>query len=396
VMILLRVQSFYHPKKLVFGLNAINRIGQEANLIGGKKVLVVTDKFLEKMGVIDKVSGFLKDAGFDINVFNECEAEPRIEVHEKAKEVARSVKPDIVIGIGGGSNMDVAKTAAILANNVGDAIQYVGPPFGLFEKDRLPLILVPTTAGTGSEVTRFAVATVANEKRDMWFDPKLLCDTAIIDPMLTLTMPPKLTAATAIDALSHAIESILSRQANMIILLHALEAIKLISRYVRRAYLNGEDVEARYNLSMAATFAGIALCNAGAVLGHAVAFTFGAQHKIPHGVSVGIVLPYIMEYNLPLAQERLAEIAKAMGEETEKIPIRDAAKKAIIATKNLIESLEMPTCLKDVGIPKNEIDGMINRLLTKYKYVYETSNPCSVTEEKIRQMYEKIWGGFSD
>lgn len=390
---MIRIESFFSVKKIIFGLDALKEIGEEARNLGGKEILIITDKTLEKLGIIDKASTFLKDAGCNINVFNGCEAEPRIEAFEEAKEVVRSVKPDVVIGIGGGSNMDISKIAAILGTNEGDAIDCVGPPFGVFKKDGLPLILVPTTSGTGSEVTRFAVPIVANEKGDMWPDPKLMCDVAIIDPMLTVTMPPRLTASTAIDALSHAVESFLSRRANMMTVPYALEAIRLISTYVRRAYINGEDIEARYNLSMAATFAGISLCTAGVVLGHAVGNTLAAREKIPHGVSCGIALPYIMEYNMLVAQERLAEIARVMGEVTNGVATREAAAKAIIATKRLIESLEMPTCLKDVNVGEDRLEGMVDKLLTKYAYIYEGSNPSRVTREKITDMYRRMWEG---
>ncbi|MCD6538877.1 iron-containing alcohol dehydrogenase [Candidatus Bathyarchaeota archaeon] len=392
-----KIVDFYSVRNLVFGMNAIEELGERTKQ-HGRYALIITDKVLEKIGTVDKAIDSLKKADVKVEIFDECEAEPRLEIYERAKDAVRELKPEIVIGIGGGSNMDVSKVAAALATNEGDAIDYILPIPKEHEVEprrlkarRLPLILVPTTSGTGSEVTRWAVVTVKGKKWDFKGNVQFLCDNAIVDPMLASTMPPKLTASTGIDALSHAIEAVMSNSANFMSLPYSLKAIELISKYLRRAYVDGEDLEARYYMSMAATYAGVALCNVGVVLAHAIAYTFAAQHKIPHGVSCGIALPYAMEYNLPLIQDKLAKIGEAMGVEGGGDQ-RRKAKLAIAAVYNLLRDLGMPASLKEAGIGKNEIPSMIEDLLTVHTYLYP-KNPRKVEEESIRELYERMWEG---
>jgi len=387
---MLHVNVFHSVRKIIFGLNAITEIGKEAKYLG-KKVLIVTDKNLLNLGVIDKASILLKDSGLNVEVFDECEAEPRLEIYEKAKNTIREMKVDLVIGIGGGSNMDIAKVTSALATNEGDAYDYLMLGHHKFTRDRLPLIQVPTTAGTGSEATPYAVVTVNGEKWDFNFvPPKLLCDVAIVDPMISKSTPPKITATTAVDALSHSIESILNRQANFMTMPYALKAAKNVSRYARRAYSDGEDLEARYYMSLAAMYAGIAICNSGTVLGHAVAYTFAAQHRLPHGLSCGIALPYVMEYNMPLTQNKIVEVGKAMGLRFENISLRMASLETIEAVRNLLKDLDMPTSLKAMGIGRSEIEEMTEKILSKYQYLIG-GNPRQLKKENLTEMYEKMW-----
>ena len=395
---LLRLVDSYSVRNLVFGINAIEKLGERAEPYG-ERALVITDKVLEKIGTVDKAVNSLEKAGVTVEIFDECEAEPRLEIYERAKDVARELKPDMVIGVGGGSNMDIAKVTAALATNEGDAIDYIVPipkerevPPREFKAKRLPLIQVPTTSGTGSEVTRWAVVTVKGKKWDFKGNIQFLCDNAIVDPMLASTMPPSLTASTGIDALCHAIESVMTKSANFMTLPYSLKAIEFISRYLRRAYINGEgDLEARYYMSLAATYAGLALCDVGIVLAHAMAYTFAAQHRIPHGASCGITLPYAMEYNLPLIPEKLAKIGEAMGLKSDG-NLRRRAHLAVVAVYDLLKDLGMPTSLREAGISKNEIPVMVEDLLTIHTYLYP-NNPRKVEEEPIRELYERMWEG---
>jgi len=392
-----RIVDFYSVRNLVFGVNAIEELGERAKQYG-RYALIITDRVLEKIGTVDKAVDSLRKADVNVEIFDECEAEPRLEIYERAKDAVRELKPEMIIGVGGGSNMDVSKVAAALATNEGDAIDYILPIPKEHEVEprrlkarRLPLMLVPTTSGTGSEVTRWAVVTVRGKKWDFKGNVQFLCDNAIVDPMLASTMPPRLTASTGIDALSHAIEAVMSNGANFMTLPYSLRAIELISKYLRRAYVDGDDLEARYYMSMAATYAGVALCNVGVVLAHAIAYTFAAQHKIPHGVSCGIALPYAMEYNLPLIQDKLAKIGEAMGVGGGEDQ-RSKAKLAIAAVYNLLKDLGMPTSLREVDIGKNEIPSMIEDLLTIHTYLYP-KNPRKVEEKPIRELYERMWEG---
>jgi alcohol dehydrogenase len=381
-------------EKIIFGLNSVEVLPKEiGELIGErKKITIITDSGVVKAGILDKIADLLRKAKYEIQVFDKVEPEPTIDSYEKAKDFVRETKPDLVIGLGGGSPMDVASTASALLYNPGDAIDYVGPPFFKFRKKRAPLVMIPTTSGTGAEVTFFDVVVVDGAKRDI-IDYKLFPDIAIVDPMLTLSLPPTTTIYSGIDALSHNIEAFLSVKSSPITDALALQAIRYIYKYLPRAFRDGKDLEARYYLSWASLLGGMVIANAGVIIGHAIAYTFAGYHRLAHGFSCGICLPYAMEYNLSAAMDKLALIAEAMGVPTTNLSQKEAATKAIIAVKDFIEGFGIPTNLKEVEIKREEIPEMINRLFTTYPYIYTETSPCEVTKERIEKFYEKMYEG---
>ncbi len=295
-----------------------------ARRLGGDKALIVTDKVIVKTGLVERVSKSLEQAGLSVQVFDEVEPEPKLEVAEKAAEFSRKSGCNLVIGVGGGSVLDMAKVASIAPTNPGKMADYVG--VGLIKQAGLPKILIPTTAGTGSEVTNIAVVSLAAEEiKSGIVGPQLMADVAIVDPEATLTMPPRLTASTGIDALTHAVEALMSVNSNPLTDALAYEAVKLVFRNLRKACYQGENLEARYGMSLAALLAGLAFGSAGVCGGHALAYAFAVKYNVPHGIACGLALPYIMEYNLPVCEEKLARIAVLAGESVEWVSTREAA-----------------------------------------------------------------------
>ncbi|MEM2737904.1 MAG: iron-containing alcohol dehydrogenase, partial [Candidatus Bathyarchaeia archaeon] len=305
----LRSYTIILPKQVIVGVNSVEKIGEEAKKLGSKALLIM-DPIIAKGNIASKVQELLKKNGLRYHIFDDIEPEPSVEALNKALSFSKDKDFDIVIGIGGGSTLDIAKATAVMAVNPGTIEDYFGS--GKIER-RLNLILSPTTAGTGSEVSAFCILTSKGEKKII-HSPLLLPDVAIVDPMLTITMPCKVTANTGFDALSHAIESMLSVDSNEFTDTLNLGAIRLIGKYFRIAYHQGWNIEARKRMAIAAMIAGLAFTNTGLVIGHGVAMRLGEKMHIPHGEACALALPYAMEYNLPVAAEKLAMIASAVGE----------------------------------------------------------------------------------
>ena len=278
-----RVNTLVLVKRVIFGNGSASKVGDEIEAIGAKKVLLVTDPGVVKSGVLKGVNASLEAKRLHIKTFSQVESEPDIETARHVTQAVREDEFDLVCGIGGGSAMDIAKIAAVMATNAGDPRQYVG--VGLLKKPGLTKILLPTTAGTGAEMTPNAILGIHEEGIKAGIvSPHVLADIVLVDPMLTITLPAAPTASSGLDALTHAVESYISLHANPITDLLALQAIELITKSLRRAFAEGNDIEARSAMSMAATMAGISIANAGTCSGHAAAYGYAAKYKIPHGI----------------------------------------------------------------------------------------------------------------
>ncbi|MEM3906962.1 MAG: iron-containing alcohol dehydrogenase [Nitrososphaerota archaeon] len=388
---MLRIEEFQTVKKHIFGINAVGRIGKEVKILGGKRVLIITDKGLASIGLLDDIIRILKNEQIYFSVFDEVKPEPDLESYNNAVKFAKNERPDVIIGFGGGSSMDVAKVVSIMLNNRGEVMQYVGPPFGTFQNEGYPTILVPTTAGTGSECTQGSVIIVNGNKRDI-ADSKMFATIAIVDPMLTISMPQNLTAATGIDALSHALESLMSWRTTKLSYMLASEAVRLIFKYLRRAYRDGNDLESRYYMSLASTLAGMAISITSTNLAHAAAYTYAGWKGTPHGVSCGIALPYAMEYYLPAVADKLATIAKEIGLCPHDVNEREAALILIKSVRQLICDLGLPTSLQEIGISREDIPTLILRLESLYQYIWE-GGPMPLIKDRIKTFYEKMYEG---
>jgi alcohol dehydrogenase len=377
--------SYHLPTKLSFGYGSIDGIGSEAKALGGTKALVVTDKVMVKTGTVEKVSGRL---GLDLDVYDEVEAEPRIEVAQSVADRVRSGSYDLVVGVGGGSSMDMAKVASGFATNPGPARSFVGN--NLFTKKPLPSLMVPTTAGTGAELTVTSMVTVEGHKQ--WINSSLLLPSvAVVDPELTLTMPPGVTAATGMDALCHNAEAYLSGLASPITDSAALEGIRLIVQNLERAYDAGGDRGAREAMSLGALMGGISL-QAKMVYGHSIGYTIATRFKLPHGVSCGLPLPYIISNYAVACAPKMNRLAEAFGVRGPDEP--SALGKAVGEKAMSIAShLKIPTTLKGLGVGEGELGALAEECVTMYP---RPNSPLVFDSKSMAALYHRMWEGTLD
>lgn len=380
--------SFTGAKKIVFGNGSFEELVEHIKESGGDNPLIVLDKGLSETGFRQRVSGLLDLGAMKYAIFDKVEAEPALELADEGAEMALKNKCDAVVGIGGGSAMDVAKAVAVLVANKGKAVDYLGlnkiPGRGLTK------IMVPTTAGTGSEVTFTAVFSRKDlKKKEGMNSPYLYPELALLDPKLTLSLPPEPTAATGIDALCHAIESYTSVNSSPMSEMVSLEAIGLISNSLRTCVHNGSDLEAREQMLLGSLYAGLGLANAGVGAVHSLSYPLGGKYGIPHGMANTIMLPPVMEFNLPAALEKFAVIASVMGEQTEDIPLRDAAYLAVEAVEALVEDCGIFTGLEELGIPEEAFPELAKVAMTVARPL--ENNPRKVTPEDAVEMYKQVY-----
>lgn len=336
--------------KVIFGKGVIKELGDISRGIGKKAILVSGRSAMRKVGALEKVITLLKNYQVEVELYDNVELDPSLETVEKGCVLARERKCDMVIGLGGGSALDCAKAIAGIAGQEGSIWEYYEGRE--IEKEGIPFIAIPTTAGTGTEVTRNSVLRNLQEKAKKSLRSKYLIPyLAFVDPELTLSLPPEVTAYSGIDALTHAIESYVSNAANPITEMFATCSIELIARNLMKAYCNGEDIDVRENMSLASTMAGMSFANSGLGAAHALSHPLGAKFGVSHGVACGILLPYVMEFNLKICEEKYARVALALGREKN-------GTMAVEAVRNLLQKMKMPEHLSDVGVERNCIPGM--------------------------------------
>jgi len=379
--------SFDNPR-IIFGLNSITRLSEIIDELKCKKYLLVTDPNIEKTNIINEVKNYLKNIEGETYLIEPHE--PYISDAEKIADFVRTRDYDVIIGVGGGSVLDLAKVAAFIVNNPGKVADYIGA-FKVKNKG-LPLILVPTTAGTGSEVSAAIVLSTSEGIKVAIWSPKVMADFAIVDPQLTLTMPPKITASSGLDALSHAFEALMSKRSNPLTDTIALESIKLIFKYLPLAFFQGDNIEARYYMALAATMAGLAFSNASLVAGHAIAYTYASEYKLPHGISCGLALPYIMDFNLPTCIDKFIRAAKIMDLPIGNLSDYEISIKVIKNVKKIIKTVKAPVTLSDIGVSKNEIPKLAKSLITDYARLL-VYNPRRLEYEDALDIFNRMWEG---
>ena len=372
------------PEVVHIGMGAIERIGDEVGRLGGKTALIVTDPGIAKTDIVAKVETLLRDAGVGTATFAEVEPEPPIAVVDRALACLKDEDCDVLVGVGGGSSMDVTKVCSVLATNEGAPADYFG--VGLIPKPGLPKVLVPTTSGTGSEVTPIAILSDVEAKvKKGIVSPMLYGDVAIVDPELTFSVPPHVTAATGMDALTHAVEAFISLKACPISDGLALEAMRMISANLAAAYDDGQNAAAREAMSIASMMAGMCLPLAGAAAVHALAYPLGGEFHLSHGESNTLMLPFVLEYNVPACADKMARMADALGEDTSGLTTEAAARRAVDAMRSLATRVGMPLSLSHYGIPEDAIPRMaeaaakITRLMD--------NNPRPAGAEEIAGIY---------
>jgi alcohol dehydrogenase len=370
--------------KVVFGIGSRERIGTEITSLKGKKPLIVTDSGVAQSGLLNDLRGIVESSGFKTSTFDKLTGEPTLDTVQTAANFARGTDCDLIIGLGGGSAMDTAKVVAAMKTNERDVGYYLKK--NPFTKARLPLILIPTTAGTGAEVTADAVMFAEGKKR--WIsDAQTLADTALVDPVLTISMPPKVTASTGLDVLAHAIEGMMVTYSNPLTDTLALKAIQLALGNLERAYFNGKDLAARYRMMLASTLAGMVNENCPATFAHSVGYTLTGRYGLPHGISCGIALPYVMSYNIALCEEKFAEMVQGL-EGARGLTRKGMAAYAVSAVKSLVAALNVPSNLQQVGVPKSQLEELAKELLAEWPRPY---NLRQSSYEDVLQLYKDMW-----
>jgi alcohol dehydrogenase len=375
-------------KKTIFGLGTISQVGLECKSLGASSALIVFDPGLLETGLELKLQEILKKSRIKPILFKEIMPEPSPDCADKGAQVAKEEKVKCVIGVGGGSTMDVAKAVAVLAKNEGSAEDYIG--LNLVRKPGLPTIMLPTTAGTGSEATFTAVFTMRESKKKGGINsPFLFPHLAILDPELTLELPPEVTAYTGMDALTHAIESYASRQAHFLSEPLSIEAIRLISAYLRQAVYQGDEIEARSFMLKGSYLAGLGLAMSGVGAVHALAYPLGALFDIPHGIANALLLPYVMEYNFPGDMEKYAIISEVMEEKGLDLPKRDAAAYAAQAVRELSRDIGIPQTLEQINIPEEAIPEMAEGAIKVDRPMMNNPRPMRIRD--IEEIYRKAY-----
>jgi alcohol dehydrogenase len=393
-MHMIQTQSFSvnQPTQIIFGVDKVRQLADLVKELGGRRVFLVADPGLQQSGIIEQLTAVLDADEIPYTVYDKVSPEPGLKLADQGVKLAKKNKADCVVGVGGGSALDIAKAVSILLTNGGKAEDYLG--LGKIKKKGVPKIMIPTTAGTGAEVTFTAVFIneKTNSKGGMNGDP-LYPDAAILDPSLTLSLPQHVTAATGIDAFTHALEAYVSTQAHLVSDMYGLEAIGLISANLRSAYANGDNLEARSAMLLGSLLGGKALATAGVGLVHAMAYPLGGMFNTAHGLANAVLLPYVVEYNIIGNPEKFAVIAQVMGYETEGLPVREAAQLAVDAIHQLNADVGIPPSLAALDIPADKIPEMAKIALTVTRPV--ENNPRKPTEDDVISVYEAaLDGGF--
>jgi alcohol dehydrogenase class IV len=374
--------------QIYYGTGSLDRVAS----LKGDRVLIVTDKKIEELGLVEEVRKRLEEKGSQVKIFDEVEPDPKDSDVEACAKVASEFNPDLIIGLGGGSSMDVAK---------GAFFKYERPDVRLCDmsaletyglKSKAKLTMIPTTSGTGSEATVGCVITDSESGRKL----SLACfelapDVAILDPSLAFKMPPKLRANTGLDVLVHAVESYVASMHNYFADALAIKAIQTVFQYLEKSVRTGDE-EAMEKMHYAATFAGIAMTNSGLGLAHGIGHSIGALFHTPHGAAVGYVLPYAIEFCAETSKDRYLEILSALG--VSGASADNAARKLSAIVKDLMTKIQIPPTLKGIGISQDSFKKMLPKLVEfSDNDVTSLTSPRNVTSEDLTRILEYMLAG---
>ncbi len=384
------VRSFRIPPLVIVGDNACSHVGKEAKRIGGKKALVVTDRNLTGTGFLLRIQPLLRSEEIPYEIFDQVITEPTVDYVEKGLGVYRKEGCDFIIGLGGGSPIDTAKAIAVMATNSRSIQDYMG--LDKIPHPGVPLIAIPTTAGTGSEASIFSIITDTRRNVKMLIgSPFLLPRVALVDPLLSVSCPPELTAATGIDALTHAIEAYTSLKTQPMSDVFALSAIKFLSGNLRQAWANGANLEARALTMLGSFQAGVAFSNSSVALVHGMARPMGAYFHIPHGLSNAVLLAPVVEFSIIGNPRKYADIARVMGERIEGLTVIEGARRALNAVREIIRDMKIPP-LSALGVTKGELEKVVDRMAADaIASGSPNNNPRKASREEIIELY---WEAF--
>jgi alcohol dehydrogenase class IV len=376
--------GFYLPTKIVYEIGAIkSKLPGEIKVLNTSRVLLVTDKGVAGAGLLKDVEEALKSNEIEYKIFDDVEANPSTDTCYKGYEIAKELGAGAVVAVGGGSPIDVAKAIAILMTNGGVLDEYEG--LDKFKNDPLSVLAIPTTAGTGSEVTPFAVITIRARNYKMTImSYRILPKVAILDPNVLTTVPPHVAAACGMDALTHAIESFINLASSPVTDAFGAEAIRLIGKYLRNYVANRKDMEAAAGMLVASTLAGVAfgIGRLGDV--HAMAHPLGGYFNIPHGVANAILLPRVMKFNMLADCGKYRRIAQLLGENVSGLNEREAAQLAVEAVEKLSADIGIPKTLSEVGVTEDKIPAMAKDAMLSGNILV---NPRTTTLEDVENLY---------
>ena len=376
--------QFQTTKSVLCEVGATGKIGDLMAEMGCKKVALVTDKVILKLGLADSAMEGLKKAGIAVHVIDYVVADPPEKMILEAVSEARKENIDGVVSVGGGSSLDTAKLIAVLVGSDQPIGEMYG--IGLVKGGRLPMILAPTTAGTGSEVTPISIVTTGTNEKKGVVSPQLLPDWAILDAELTIGLPAHVTAATGIDAMVHAIEAYTSKhKKNVVSDTLAREALRLLGANIHTACKNGEDRTARSNMLLGSMLAGMAFANAPVAAVHALAYPLGGHFHVPHGLSNALVLPHVLEFNMPEAEEMYAEIGQIIFPDLVGKSSADIGKGLVEGFKAMGPELGMQSTLSEVGVNHNNLPMMAEDAMKQTRLL--VNNPREMTYEAALAIY---------
>lgn len=380
---------YFLPTRNVFGEGSVSEAGGVAKSLRISKILIVTDAFLATTGMPERLQKIFSDAGVKSHIFSGADPNPTDKNVEAGLKVYKDAKCDGLVSLGGGSSHDCAKAIGLVAANGGKIHDFEG--IDKSNKEMIPLLAINTTAGTASEITRFCIITDTKRKVKMAIvDWRVTPKVAFNDPELMAGMPPSLTAATGMDALTHAIEAYVSTAANPLTDSAALTSINIITQYLPKAVANGDYMKARDKMAYAQYLAGIAFNNASLGYVHAMAHQLGGYYNLPHGVCNAILLPYVESFNLMSNLNRFRDIAKAMGEVTDGMCTDEAAVKAITAIQRLSRQVGIPSDLKQLGVKPKDFGIMAENAKLD---VCQLTNPRKATQKEVEELYRKAYEG---
>jgi alcohol dehydrogenase class IV len=381
--------KYFLPTTVECGLGITRNIGEILKARQVNKVLVVTDIGVRKAGCLEPIEQSLKVQGIKYEIFDGTEPNPSDGSIKKGLDCLKGTNADHVLAVGGGSSIDTAKAIAIMANNKGNILDYEG--VGNIQKPGLPLIVIPTTAGTGSEVTASTIITNSQTQfKTAIISPYLFPQLALLDAEITRKLPADITASTGMDALTHAIESYLSKAATPISRAFALQAMEMIGLHLPKAYFVGDDMDSREHMLVASMMAGAAFAQSRLGNVHAISHTLGGIFNIPHGVANAVLLPYVMRFNLPACPEKMKDIACALGEDVASLSITAAAEKAIDLVIQLNESLGIPKTIKELGVTLDQLGKMVEDSMRSGNVLI---NPRLTTANDIKKIIENAFTG---
>lgn len=386
---MLNFHTFEVPTTIKHGIGSVKNVGEEVKQLGANKVLLVTDPGIYQAGVTKPVEESLQDAGVEIVLFNKVEPNPAVRLINEGSKMYKEENCSGLIAVGGGSSMDTAKAIGVEATHEGNILDYEAVEGKKPLENRIPpLVTIPTTAGTGSEVTQWAVIT--DEDREIKFNvggPLIAAHLTIIDPELHTSMPPHVTAMTGVDAIAHAVECYTMKYAQPITDAVALLAIEYAATYIRRAYADATDIEARYGMAQAAMLAGLSYGSESAGAAHAMSQTLGGIIPVAHGQCVATMMGPVMEFNWKGAPDRFARIAQAFGINTNDMTVEEAAKAAVNYMYDLADDLDIPS-LEEQGVSPDLIDRLAQVAMEDPQTI---GNPRDLSLDDYKWIYKRCF-----